>query len=317
MKNRVYNMRLLVISLLILAFQQTRAQLPVVKTSVDKDSILIGQQIHYRVSTSMPDNTYRLSWFNIPDTLGNFNVINANKIDSGYANGYLNFTQDIVITSFDSGKQVIPPLTLNAATLDGDSSFNLLTDSVIINVAYSPADSVLPFHDIKNIIAVKKQFPWWQWALVVLAVILLALWIFYLTRFFRKKKDYTIFESKVPPYQEAMESLDKLQKENLLSESKFKEFHTRLSDIFKRYLSRVTNTYQMYLTTDELLIELQKFDLQKEQLASFANSLRLGNAAKFAQYVPPAYENEQALMEIKNMITEIHRILNQKKENGI
>jgi hypothetical protein len=301
----------------VFSFQNSIAQLPAVKTSVDKNNILIGQQINYRISTSMPDNTYRLSWLSIPDSVGNFNVITKNKIDSVYSNGIWNFSQDIILTSFDSGRQVIPPLTLTASTLDGDSTFNLFTDSIAINVTYSPTDSIMPFHDIKNIIEVKKSFPWWAWALVALGIILLIIWILFLFKFFKKKKDIKIFESKLSPYDEAMQLLNNLEKENLLQQNEFKEYYSRLSDIFKRYLSRKTNTYQLHLTTDELLMELKEFDLSKEQLSNFAGSLRMGNAVKFAQYIPPAYENEKSFLQIKEMITAIHNIVNKKPEDGI
>jgi hypothetical protein len=301
----------------VFSFQNSIAQLPAVKTSVDKNNILIGQQINYRISTSMPDNTYRLSWLSIPDSVGNFNVITKNKIDSVYSNGIWNFSQDIILTSFDSGRQVIPPLTLTASTLDGDSTFNLFTDSIAINVTYSPTDSIMPFHDIKNIIEVKKSFPWWAWALVALGIILLIIWILFLFKFFKKKKDIKIFESKLSPYDEAMQLLNDLEKENLLQQNEFKEYYSRLSDIFKRYLSRKTNTYQLHLTTDELLMELKEFDLSKEQLSNFAGSLRMGNAVKFAQYIPPVYENEKSFLQIKEMITAIHNIVNKKPEDGI
>jgi hypothetical protein len=299
------------------SFQNADAQLPTVKTSVDKNNILIGQQINYRVQFSMPDNTYRLAWFSMPDSVGNFNVITRNKIDSSFSNGNLNFSQDIILTSFDSGRQVIPPQTLSVSTLDGDSTFNLFTDSIAINVTYSPTDSIMPFHDIKNIIEVKKSFPWWAWALVALGIIILIIWILFLFKFFNKKKDVKIFESKLSPYDEAMQSLNDLEKEDLLQQNKFKEYHSRLSDIFKRYLSRKTNTYQLHLTTDELLIELKGFDLSKEQISNFAGSLRLGNAVKFAQYIPPAYENEKAFSQTKEMITAINNIVNKKPEDGI
>ena len=299
------------------SFQNSNAQLPTVKTSVDKNNILIGQQINYRVQFSMPDNTYRLGWFSMPDSVGNFNVITRNKIDSSFSNGNLNFSQDIILTSFDSGRQVIPPQTLSVATLDGDSTFNLFTDSIAINVTYSPTDSIMPFHDIKNIIEVKKSFPWWAWALVALGIVLLIIWILFLFKFFKKKKDVKIFESKLSPYDEAMQSLNDLEKEDLLQQNRFKEYHSRLSDIFKRYLSRKTNTYQLHLTTDELLIELNGFDLSKEQISNFAGSLRLGNVVKFAQYIPPAFENEKAFSQTKEMITTINNIVNKKPEDGI
>lgn len=265
----------------------------------------------------MPDNTYRLGWFSVPDSFGNFIAITKNKIDSNFSNGNLIFSQDIILTSFDSGRQLIPPLTLTAATLDGDSTFNLYTDSIGINVTYSPTDSIMPFHDIKNIIELKKTFPWWAWVLVGLGIVLLIIWILFLLKFFKKKKDTKIFESKLSPYAESMQLLNDLEKENLLQQNKFKEYYSRLTDIFKRYLSRKTNTYQLHLTTDELLIELNGFDLTKEQISNFANCLRMGNAVKFAQYIPPTYENEKCFSQTKEMITSINNIANIKPEDDL
>ena len=165
MKKGVYDIKFATVLIIGLLFSSLNsfAQSPAVKTTVDKTDILIGQQIHYKVETSMPDNTYRLSWFSVPDSFGNFVPILKEKIDSSYSNGNLNFSQQIIITSFDSGRQIIPPLMLTASTLEGDSTFSIYTDSIPINVTYSPADSTLPFHDIKNIIEVKKTFPWWIW----------------------------------------------------------------------------------------------------------------------------------------------------------
>ena len=302
---------------LLLGQQNSFAQLPVVKTSVDKTNILIGQQINFHVETSMPDNVYRLSWFSVPDSFGNFIPIIKNKIDSTSSNGNLNFSQDIIITSFDSGIQVIPPLKLTVSALYSDSTFDIFTDSIAIDVTYSPTDSIMPFHDIKNIIEVKKSFPWWAWVLVGVGIILLIIWILFLTKFFKKKKDTTIFESKLSPYDEAMLSLKDLEKENLTEQNKFKEYYTSLTDIFKRYLSRKTNTYQLHLTIDEILIELNDLEISKEQISEFANSLRISNVVKFAKYIPPAYENEKAFSQTKEMITAINNLVNKKPENDI
>lgn len=319
MKNCVYDIKLLLGLFVGLLFgqQNSFAQLPSVKATVDKTNILIGQHINMQVQTSMPDNTYRLSWFSVPDSLGNFKVIATNKIDSTSANGNLNFSQNILLTSFDSGRQVIPPLTLAFSTLDADSTFNIFTDSIAVNVSYSPADSILPFHDIKNIIEVKKTFPWWAWALVALGVILVIIWIFFLSKFFQKKPEHKVFESKISPYDEAMQLLTDLKKEHLPEDNKTKEYYTRLTEIFKRYLSRKTNTFQLHLTTDELLMELNGLDLSKEKITTFANCLRMGNAVKFAKYLPPAYENEKNFEEIKEMIEAINSLGNKKPKDGI
>jgi len=99
--------------------------------------------------------------------------------------------------------------------------------------------------------------------------------------------------------------------------NKIKEFHTRLTEIFKRYLSRKTNTYKLHLTTDDMLMELSEFNLPKEQIAGFANCLRMGNAVKFAQYIPPLYENEKCLLQMREMITAVNNLMNKKPENDL
>jgi hypothetical protein len=298
--------------------QDIFAQQPVIKTSVDKSKILIGEQLHYKVSTSMPDNTYRLSWFTIPDSLGHFKVVQQNKIDSSFINGNLNFSQNITITSFDSGIHVIPSFVLNIEPLRGDTTFNLLTDSIPIQVSFSPMDSVKTFHDIKSIIEVKKEWSWWLWAVLAAAILLLIFWIIFLVKFFRKKPvSPDLFNSKLAPYEEAMQSLADLQKQQLLQKNEVKEYHSRLSEIFKRYLSRKTNTYKLNLTSDEILMELNDYIPGKEQLFAFANSLRMSSAVKFAKYVPPQNESEKCLEQTREMITEINKNLNKKAESDI
>jgi hypothetical protein len=298
--------------------QNAFAQLPVIKSSVDKNDILIGQQLHYRVETSMPDNTYRLTWFSIPDSFGKFEVITKNKIDSGMANGNLNFGQTLVLTNFDSGRRVIPPLALKLETLDGDSSFTMFTDSIAVNVLYSPLDSIQPFHDIKPIMEVKKEWAWWVWALLGLAIVLLIMWIIFLVKFLKKKGNVTqLFSSKLSPYEEALQSLSALEKEKLIEIHKEKKFHSQLTEIFKRYLSRKTSTNKLHLTSDEILMELSEYDLPKQLITEFANCLRMGNAVKFAQYIPPAYENEKCFSQTKEIITAINNFVNKKPESAL
>lgn len=298
--------------------QNIFAQAPTIKTSVDKNNILIGEQLHYKVSASMPDNTYRLSWLNMPDTIGDFKVVKENKIDSSYANGNLNFSQEITLTSFDSGRHVIPSLVLNVETLQGDSSFNLLTDSIPVNVSFAPMDSTQTFHDIKSIIEVKKQWPWWAWALLALAVAILIFWIRFLIKFFKKKKTVPgFFNAKFSPFDEAMNSLTELEKGQLLQKDEVKEYHTRLTGIFKRYISRKTKTYKMYLASDEILMDINEYGLTKEQISAFANCLRMSNAVKFAKYIPPQSESENCFKQTREIITEINSNLNKKPESDI
>ncbi len=294
------------------------AQLPQVKISVDKNNILIGEQFQYKVETSMPDNSYSLSWFSVPDSFGNFVVVSKKKIDSVVANGTLQFSQVLTLTSFDSGRQMIPPLNLSADPLAGDTTYNLFTDSIAINVSFSPLDSVKTFHDIKSIIEVKREIPLWVWLLIGLGVLIILFLIIFLFKIFKKKKEIPgLFNTKLSPFDEAMQSLGELEKEQQLQKNEVKEYHTRLTAIYKRYITRKTNFNKLHLTSDELLMDLDAYNLDKEQVSSFANSLRMSNAVKFAKYIPPQNESEKCLDEVKEMITKINNYFTNKTAGGI
>lgn len=321
MSTRFHYIKLLnVICFICFAFfaQNTFGQLPVVKVTIDKTSILIGEQIHYRVQSSMPDNTYKITWFSVADSIGTFVIVAKDKTDTSINSGNINFSQQLILTNFDSGRQVIPSLSLIASDLHSDSSFTIYTDTVPVNVSYSPIDSIQPFHDIKTIIEIKNSWPWWYWAILVSAILLLMFMIFVIIKRLKKKKEnVSLFENKLSPFEEAMESFSLLQQEDLVNKNKIKEFHSRLSDIFKRYYSRLTNSYKLHLTTDEILVDLKGYDLPQDQLTAFAAALRMGNAVKFAQYIPPAFENDNSFNSIKEIIVSLNSVELKRKERDI
>ena len=271
------------------------------KTSVDKTSILIGEHIKYNVEASFPSGAYQLNWLNIPDSIEHFEVVIRGKIDTTEVNGIINVKQQITLTSFDSGENTLPPFGINFDPLSGDSILNLFTDSLIIDVAFSPMDSSKTFHDIKTIIEVKDELPLWMWIALGVSVLLAALIIYYLVKHFRKKKTKPLFNTKLSPLEEAMQALQQLHQDQLLVKKQIKLFHVGISDIFKRFISRKTNTNMLNLTSSEILVFL-KTTLSANDVSLLANSLRMSDAVKFAKFLPENIESEASLQEIKKVI---------------
>lgn len=291
------------------------AQTPVVKSSVDMDRILIGEQIKYRVEISFPINKYRLEWYTPPEDFNHFEIVAKDEIDSSVNNDINTFGQTMILTSFDSGRQYIPAMPLKLKAIEGEESFTMYTDSIPINVMHSPLDSIQPFHDIKSIIEIKAGWEWWIWVLIIAGAILLVMLIVFLVKRFKKEKATgEIFASKLSPYEEAVQAISALEHEKLLDNQKEKEFHSRLSHIFKRYLSRKLNANKMHLTTGDLLIELTPMNVQKSSIEKVAKALHMGNAAKFAQYIPPVSESEQCKNVVKEIISEINSFIDKKEE---
>lgn len=283
----------------------TLAQAPAITTSVNRKEILIGQQIEYNVQVHMPDNSYRLTWFADPKDFGSFVIASKSKIDSGYANGTLSFSQKLSITSFDSGRQVIPPLEFNFDYLQKDSSFRMYTDSIPIDVGYSPADSVLPFHDIKTIIPVQKESDKWFWPVVIAIIVLLVIILILILRKKKKKIPAAIFNHTLSPFDEAIKHFEELKSRQLPEKGRFNIYFASLSDIVKRYLSRNQNKNLMALTGTEL-IEAVTDMVPRETVIRIASGIRMGEAAKFAKFQPSQKECSETLDEMQHLVEAIH-----------
>jgi hypothetical protein len=286
------------------------AQLPSVKTSVDKQQILIGEQLKYNVEASFSASSYYVNWFNVPDSFDHFEVVTRGKIDTIENNGMFTFRQTLTLTSFDSGINTIPPLPINFDLLHSDSAIHLFTDSIPVNVTFSPLDSTKTFHDIKPIIEVKDEIPLWMWIAAAALLILLIIAIIYLIKYFkRRKKPVALFNSRLSPFEEAIQSLNTLQKEQLLQKSEVKPFHTTLGEIFKRYLSRKTQKNLLNHTSSDILLLLNDTLLSKVDTSVVAGTLRMTDAVKFAKYSPPVSESEASLMNTKKVIEQIEKLI--------
>ena len=269
------------------------SQTPVnVKANIDRNSIMIGERIRLTLEANIPENQ-PIRFFAI-DTIDHFEFLEKGKIDTVNTSSGTMLRQQLLITSFDSGKWIIPSYTL-------DRQNEIKTDSFIINVGFTPFDSAQDYHDIKDIIGVeveKKKKSYWIY--IIAGVGLLLLMFYLLTK--RKKPKATV-ETIVNPFEEAMHQLEALQKQNL----PVKEYYTRLTDIFRTYLAKRKNILSLQKTTDELVTQLRTLHINTEEYQKLANVLRLCDFVKFARYQPAAEDDRLALGIIKNSIQSIEK----------
>ena len=282
------------------------AQSPDVKTSVDKADILIGEQIKYKVSATFPAGVFKVNWFLPPDSVAHFEIVDKSKIDTTAENSNTKLEQTITMTSFDSGRWNIPAFRINFDPVKDDTTLNLYTDSIPVNVGYAASDSTNQLRDIKPIMEVTvKNYLWYYvgGGILLLLVIAFMLWRYFKNR---KKEPATISSSKLSPYDEALQSLDKLKQLNLQNPEDIKQYHAKLSAIFKWYISRKQRVNIMNKTTGDVLIQLTENNLPKEIITNAATALCCGDAVKFAKYLPVTSESEDCFNKIKEVIQFIH-----------
>ncbi len=277
---------------------------PSVRSTIDRQEILIGEQFHLKVEAGFSPGKHRLQWLSIPDSLQHFEVVERSKIDSVYAGNELTgVTQTFTITSFDSGKWVLPAFAVSFDPVNRDSAYNFFTDSFPVTVAFSTSDTTSQLRDIKPIreVTVKNN----RWYYIAAGILLLCI-IGYLLWRSRKKKPTAVLpvvkRSKLSAYDEAMQALNQLQQYDLSNAADIKLVHSKLAEILKQYLSRRENDDYLNKTTSDVLIGLKQIGVGSEMISRLAGTLRLGDAVKFAKYLPPSGETEDSIQSVKALI---------------
>lgn len=282
------------------------AQSPVVNTFINKEDILIGEQLEYKVVATYPSNAFRVRWLNVPDSMPHFELVDKTKIDTSTENGKTILSQTLTLTSFDSGRWATPAFAINFTPSANAAEINLFTDTILVNVGYAAADSTNQLRDIKPIMDVTiKNYLWYYIAggVLLAALITVLLWRYFKNR---KKQPSPEFKGKLSPYDEAMQELEKLKTLNLQQPETIKNYYVKLAAIFKWYISRKQRFSVMNKTTGDVLLHLADNNLPKETIATTAEALRMGDAVKFAKHLPQQTESDEALQKIKAAIHFIH-----------
>ncbi len=265
----------------------------VIKASVDKSSILIGEPLQLTVEVQIAANE-PIRFVSI-DTIEHFEFLEKPRIDTADTDNGTTLKGIYTITSFDSGRWVIPSFNISGATK---------TDTIPVDVLFSDFNPAQEYHDIKDIIEVtpEQKKEWWWYAAG--GGVLILLLMLYLLRKRKPKPVVTAPTILINPYEEAINNLRELNGDY----TDIKKYHSRLVDIFRLYIFRKKGILSLQKTTDDLILQLKNLGISKEQYDQLAQSLRLGDFVKFAKYVPAEEDNRLAFETVKKSIDEIERL---------
>ena len=284
---------LVLIFLLFCSGLQAQNTSPVI-ASTDKQKILLGEPFDLVVGARYT-NEANLSFF-LVDSLPHFEILKKSKIDTERVEQNIVLTQRITLTSFDSGRWQIPSLILPGTQLK--------SKPLAIDVVFSsPFDPKKDYHDVKEIISVKKPADSnWYWY-VIGAILLLLLFIL----LFPKKKKVPLEDRlDANAYRTAILDLQKLKKDGL-AEKDIKAFYVSLVDIFRRYLHTGKGIQSFSVTTDDLALKIKTLYLPAETYNYLVETLRLSDGVKFAKFSPTQEENSHALEVIRRSIDTIEK----------
>lgn len=282
-------MKQLLISLLLVITTLTASTQKVLVTAKsDKQRILIGEQFTLSLQAMITSGA-KVQWPRI-DTLPHFEVMNASAVDTQKIRNGVMYKQTLLLTSWDSGSWVIPPITIQ-----GSRSL-----PVAVNVDHAPFDYNLPYNEVKTVIDVPKEKDFeWHWYLIGLVLIIM---LFYL--FFPEGKSKEVAHYKGNAYEEALQQLHNLKISNS-DPVEVKRYYTSLVQILRDYVYRKKKLYSYSKTTDDLVLLMKQLEIPEDQRAELTHTLMTTDMVKFAKYRPQKEENEKSLRNIRQAIITI------------
>lgn len=284
---KVYTILLLTLLFSFAAMAQKTAAI------ADKQKILIGEPFHLKLQASF-SNGEPVIFFAV-DTISHFEILNRSTIDTSRFEGSVALIQDLTMTSWDSGKLQMAPFILGKNQ----------TKPLIIDVAYSPSpfDTMQPYHDVHDILEVKRSSqPTWYWYLIGVLILVLLFILFFPKSKPRPKGEFVPDEG---AYKKALKKINALEKRN---ESDNKIFYTELIQIFREYLNKRKNIYSFSKTTDDLSVQIEKLNMHQDGYQELVQTLRLSDMVKYAKYQPTFQENQIAFDSVKNSIIAIEQL---------
>lgn len=260
-----------------------------IKAVVDKNKILLGEAFQLSIEAAIQKGSKEK--FKTLDTIPHFEFVEPPQIDTSSLNNGMLIKSIYRLTSFDSGRWSIPSFSLSA---------KIKTDTILIDVVFSEFDPQQEYHDIKDIIEVNTPGKKMQWWWFVVGALLLGLILYSVLR---KKTTPQAVAPKysLNAYDEAMKELNELKREKLPS----KQFHSRITAIFRTYVFKRKGILSLQKTTADLVLQLRELNLDKVEFEKLAQGLRLSDFVKFAKYEPSVEDNQGAWNTIRDTIEKI------------
>jgi hypothetical protein len=290
------------------------------KVKLDTNKIRIGEQVKLQLIFGFQNEAKRkIVWPETGDTIRKeIEVIVKEKPVQKKTGNTTEITQELVITSFDSGFWVIPPFKF---FLKDDTIPLTETEPLLLEVHTVPTDtSETSIRDIKPIFEEKWDWkaylPYIYWGIGILAVLGIIITILILTT---RKNKATFTAPKVPlepPHITALRSLETIREQKAWKEGKYKEYYTAITDVLRIYIEGRFKVAAMELTTDEILHVMRTQVIDMESKRKLQQVLELADYVKFAKVIPIEPENEITLNHAFDFVNGTSREEKAEDENS-
>lgn len=265
------------------------------KASLDSAHIIMGKQttLHIEIVDNNGGNGV-LPILDADTIIAEIEVISKSQADTiDLENNRRQINQDIIIQSFDSGLYTIPPIQY----IVGKDTFK--ANPLALKVIPVSVDSLQTIHGQADVIYPNSRWydflpdfitDYWGWILVVIIIILGAIFALLL---YKKKLPIALTpaQKEIPPYELAMQLLERLRDEKLCERGQEKEFYTRLTDILRSYIDSRFGINAMEMTSTQIIESLNSNNETVDSKSYVEQVLEIADFVKFAKVRPLPDDN--------------------------
>lgn len=292
MKAKLIFSWLFILNLLTTTFAQNRG----VKAEFEKDSIIIGDQIEFKLIYKGDKNSL-VEWPLYTDSLVmGLEIVRPPVTDTLNAGSDLILQQKYVLTSFEPGEYLIPEIPVKSIKDRDTAVTEYLSKPLKLMVSTIPVDTTQAIKPIKAPIPAPytfREFLPWLLSGIGITTVLLLIWYFIKFRKKDRKLPWIKPKPKIPAHIQALNELERLRLKRLWQTGKVKDYYTELADILRFYIQQRFSINAMEMVTSEITESISKTGLDKELVAKLNSLLKDADMVKFAKANPlPSYNDQ-------------------------
>lgn len=274
---------------------------------VDSNNIMIGDWLGLHIEVQHRDNT-TIQWPSIADSLQGIEIIKRGEVQTQKNGSDILEKAEYIITSFDSGTVIVPPLQFLFSVL-GDTAKRIAETSPIpIFVHTVDVDTSQDIKDIKPPLSLSITFAELLPYIIGLIVLGGLGYLFYYIWNKRRRGESIIPEAPPRPAHEvALEALRSLDSEHLWQRGKIKEHYSQLTDIVRTYIECRYRVMAMEMVTDEIMDSPVIASLEKQTREPLKELLVKSDFVKFAKYQPTQQDNETSITTATKFVEQTWR----------
>ena len=266
-----------------------------VAARLDSTRILIGDQVKLHIQLNAPGNVrVQPPDLSVFDSLKGIEILDTTAWDTLQRGANYTLAQELTLTSFDSGVYILPKIPVSF--LQNGNIGKVETNTLRLEVATIPirGDSI-QIAPIKPIIEEPRTFEDFIPYLIPLLILIVIGCMIYLIVNRKKPPKVVVPEKPLLPHELALQKLVALQQQKLWQKGDVKPYQSELTFIIREYLENRFNIQALESTTDEIVQNLRKVDLEERWRDRLQELFINADLVKFAKAQPPMSIHEQGM----------------------